>query len=95
MHTKEEYADTLRDVLDTDIEFERLLKEDLVKLTEILNEIMRENQKDNNNNSNTDNKNKSPLNKLMDAGITFAKNWDGPVVKNLRNKTKEKLESEN
>lgn len=35
MTTKDEYGDALRELLDTDIEFEKMTKEDLIKLTEI------------------------------------------------------------
>lgn len=88
MAKKKEYADALREVLDTDIEFEKLLKDDLIELSQIISAILGEDE-DNDNNSRA-----KPLNKLIDAGVDFVKDWDGPFIKNLREKAKKRLDSE-
>lgn len=79
MTTKKEYADALREALDTDIKFEQLTKEDIIKLTNMFAypEILLEKL-------DIETESKKPLDRLVDLGKEWVERSPGPVASTLR-----------
>lgn len=77
MTTKKEYGDALRDALDTDINFENLTKEDLIKLTEML--AHPENLLEG-----LSGQSDRPIDRVIDIGKSWYEKSPGPIAKTLR-----------
>lgn len=86
---KKDYGDALRDVLDTEIEFERLTKDDIIELTNIISNMLSGGKNDNE--TEEQKKQKKPLKTLVDASGEFLTEWNGPIITKLREKARNEL----
>ena len=91
--SKEELAEALNDILDTDIKFTKLSYNELEQLAKALERLLIEKEKQESKEFSFKKLNK--LKKLLaQLGIEFLSNWNGPVVKALREIFLESLEKE-